>query len=84
MGVVTQEAHLFHDTLRANSACMPGPTPPTQEVIAGLPGKPRSWTWSEALPDGLDTLVGDRGLPAIGRGKTTVAVARLLLRGPRT
>ena len=44
---------------------------------------PRSPTWSTTLPDGLDTVVGDRGYRLSGGEKQRLAIARLLLKAPR-
>ena len=64
VGVVTQDAHLFHDTIRANLALRAARAPPRASCIEALRGSPDPATWSTSLPDGLDTVVGDRGLPA--------------------
>ena len=80
VGVVTQEAHLFHDTLRANLAyARPGATP--QELEAALRAA-QIWDLVASLPEGLDTVVGDRGHRLSGGEKQRVALARLLLKAP--
>lgn len=80
VGVVTQEAHLFHDTIRANLLyAKPAATP--AEVEAALRGA-QVWGLVEALPEGLDTVVGDRGHRLSGGEKQRFAIARLLLKSP--
>ena len=81
VGVVTQDAHLFHDTIRANlSYARPGATEP--DLIAACKAA-RIWDVISALPDGLDTVVGDRGYRLSGGEKQRVALARLLLKAPQ-
>ena len=80
VGVVTQEAHLFHDTIRANLLyAKPSATP--SELEAALRAA-QVWRLVEALPEGLDTVVGDRGHRLSGGEKQRFAIARLLLKGP--
>jgi ATP-binding cassette, subfamily B, bacterial len=80
VGVVTQDAHLFHDTIRANLAyARPGAT--EQELIAACRAA-QIWDLISVLPDGLDTIVGDRGYRLSGGEKQRVALARLLLKAP--
>jgi ATP-binding cassette subfamily B protein len=80
IGVVSQEAHMFHDTIRAN-------------LLYAAPGATEEQIWSaveaaqiaelvRALPDGLDTVVGDRGYRLSGGEKARLAIARLLLKQP--
>jgi ATP-binding cassette, subfamily B, bacterial len=80
VGVVTQDAHMFHDTIRANLAYARPEVTETEmwEVIdaAHIGDLVRS------LPDGLDTLVGDRGYRLSGGEKQRLAIARLLLKAP--
>jgi ATP-binding cassette subfamily B protein len=80
VGVVTQEAHLFHDTLRANLVYA-RPNATDAELMAAL-GDAQVLDMVNALPDGLDTLVGDRGYRLSGGEKQRVAIARLLLKAP--
>jgi ATP-binding cassette subfamily B protein len=80
VGVVTQDAHLFHDTIRVNlSYARPGAT--DQELIAACRAA-QIWDLVSVLPDGLDTVVGDRGYRLSGGEKQRVALARLLLKAP--
>ena len=81
VGVVTQEAHLFHDTIRANLAYVRPEATEEQmwEAITAAQVRPLV----EALPSGLDTVVGDRGHRLSGGEKQRLAIARLLLKGPR-
>ncbi|GGB67044.1 ABC transporter [Knoellia flava TL1] len=81
VSVVTQEAHLFHDTIRAN-LLYAAPSATDEELEAALRAA-RVWTLVERLPAGLDTVVGDRGHRLSGGEKQRIAIARLLLRGPR-
>ena len=80
VGVVTQDAHLFHDTIAANLAyAKPGAT--RQEMISALTSA-QVWDLVSSLPEGLDTVVGDRGHRLSGGEKQRFAIARLLLKGP--
>jgi ATP-binding cassette subfamily B protein len=80
VGVVTQDAHLFHDTIRANLSYA-RPEASEQELIDACRAA-QIWDLIEALPDGLDTVVGDRGYRLSGGEKQRVALARLLLKAP--
>ena len=80
VGVVTQDSHLFHDTIRANLAyARPSAT---ETEIAGACRAAQVWDLISSLPDGLDTVVGDRGYRLSGGEKQRVALARLLLKAP--
>jgi ATP-binding cassette subfamily B protein len=80
VGVVTQDAHLFHDTIRANLLyARPGAT--EQELIEACQAA-QIWDLISVLPDGFDTVVGDRGYRLSGGEKQRVALARLLLKAP--
>lgn len=81
VSVVTQEAHLFHDTIRAN-LLYAAPSATDAEMKAALRAA-RVWDLLERLPAGLDTVVGDRGHRLSGGEKQRIAIARLLLKGPR-
>ena len=81
VSVVTQDAHLFHDTIRAN-LLYAAPSASDAEIEAALRAA-RIWDLVERLPSGLDTVVGDRGHRLSGGEKQRIAIARLLLKGPR-
>ncbi len=80
VGVVTQEAHLFHDTIRANLAYA-APEADEARMVAALQAA-QVWSLVDSLPSGLDTVVGDRGHRLSGGEKQRLAIARLLLKGP--
>ena len=80
VGVVTQEAHLFHDTIRANlDYARPGVS--EAEIYAALDAA-QIRRLIDSLPEGLDTVVGDRGHRLSGGEKQRLAIARLLIKGP--
>jgi ATP-binding cassette subfamily B protein len=80
VGVVTQDAHLFHDTIRAN-LLYARPSATEAELIEVCQAA-QIWDLISVLPDGLDTIVGDRGYRLSGGEKQRVALARLLLKAP--
>ncbi len=80
IGMVTQDAHLFHDTIRANLAYA-RPEATDQEMLAAVRDAQLTGLL-ESLPDGLDTVVGDRGHRLSGGEKQRMAIARLLLKQP--
>ncbi|MEV0349622.1 ABC transporter ATP-binding protein [Nonomuraea sp. NPDC050680] len=81
VGVVMQDAHLFHDTIGANLRyARPGAS--DEEIWEALRAA-QIGDLIEALPDGLDTVVGDRGYRLSGGEKQRLALARLLLKAPR-
>ena len=80
VGYVTQDAHMFHDTIRANLLyARPAATDP--EIWDALAAAQVA-TLVRALPDGLDTVVGDRGYRLSGGERQRLAIARLLLKAP--
>ncbi|MDT7573435.1 MAG: ATP-binding cassette, subfamily bacterial [Actinomycetota bacterium] len=80
IGVVTQDAHMFHDTIRANLAYAK-PEATDDELWASLEAA-QVGPLVRSLPDGLDTVVGDRGYRLSGGEKQRMAIARLLLKAP--
>ena len=80
VGVVTQDPHLFHDTLRAN-LLYARPEATEAEVLAALDQAQIGHIVAE-LPDGLDTVIGERGYRLSGGEKQRVALARLILKAP--
>ena len=80
VGVVTQDAHLFHDTIRANLSYA-APDATEDDMVAALRAA-QVWSLVDSLPSGLETVVGDRGHRLSGGEKQRLAIARLLLKGP--
>jgi ATP-binding cassette, subfamily B, bacterial len=80
VGVVPQDAHLFHDTIRANLVYA-RPSATEKELIEACQAA-RIWELISSLPDGLDTIAGDRGYRFSGGEKQRLALARLLLKAP--
>jgi ATP-binding cassette, subfamily B, bacterial len=80
VGVVTQDSHLFHETIRSNLAYA-RPDASERELILACQAA-QIWDLVSQLPDGLDTVVGDRGYRLSGGEKQRVAIARLLLKAP--
>nr|NLD40502.1 ABC transporter ATP-binding protein [Actinomycetales bacterium] len=81
IGVVTQDSHLFHATIRQNLGyARPGAT--TEDMWSALDDA-QIGAFIRRLPDGLDTIVGDRGHRLSGGEKQRIAIARVLLRSPR-
>jgi ATP-binding cassette subfamily B protein len=81
VGVVFEEAFLFSDTVRANIAY--GRPDATDEEVRAAARAAEAHEFVEALPDGYDTLVGERGLTLSGGQRQRVALARALLSDPR-
>ncbi|MCL1871255.1 MAG: ABC transporter ATP-binding protein/permease [Promicromonosporaceae bacterium] len=80
VGVVSQEAHLFHDTIAENLRYA-RPTATDDELETALRAA-RIWDLVSGLPEGLDTVVGDRGYRLSGGERQRLAIARLLLKAP--
>jgi ATP-binding cassette subfamily B protein len=80
VGYVTQDAHMFHDTIRANLVYARSGLSDAQlwEALAAAQIK----DLVEGLPDGLDTVVGERGYRLSGGERQRLAIARLLLKAP--
>jgi ATP-binding cassette, subfamily B, bacterial len=81
VGVVTQDAHLFHDSLRAN--LLYARPEATESALREALASAQILELIESLPNGLDTVVGERGYRLSGGEKQRVALARLLLKAPR-
>lgn len=81
VGVVSQDAHLFHDTIRAN-LLYARPEATEAELLESCRAA-HIGGLIESLPEGLDTVVGDRGHRLSGGEKQRLALARLLLKAPR-
>ncbi|MGA8211255.1 MAG: ABC transporter ATP-binding protein [Nocardioidaceae bacterium] len=80
VGYVTQDAHMFHDTIRENLRyARPGAT---DEQVWDALAAAQIGDLVRSLPDGLDTVVGDRGYRLSGGERQRLAIARLLLKAP--
>ncbi|HWA66571.1 MAG TPA: ABC transporter ATP-binding protein [Mycobacteriales bacterium] len=80
IGVVTQDAHMFHDTIRANLTYAKPDA--TEDELWAVVEAAQIAELVRSLPEGLDTLVGDRGYRLSGGEKQRLAIARLLLKAP--
>ncbi|MGV9712630.1 ABC transporter ATP-binding protein [Gordonia sp. NPDC003424] len=80
IGLVTQDGHLFHDTVRAN-LMIANPSATDEQVWAAL-RRARLDDLIASLPDGLDTVVGERGYRLSGGERQRLTIARLLLAHP--
>ncbi|MFE3293602.1 ABC transporter ATP-binding protein [Rhodococcus sp. NPDC059234] len=81
VGMVTQDGHLFHETVRANLLlARPGAS---EDELRDVLGRARLTELIDALPDGLDTVVGERGYRLSGGERQRLTIARLLLAQPR-
>lgn len=81
LGLVTQDGHLFHESLRAN-LLLARPDAPETELWDAL-RRARLGDLVGSLPDGLDTVVGERGYRLSGGERQRLTIARLLLAKPR-
>jgi ATP-binding cassette subfamily B protein len=81
VGYVTQDAHMFHDTIRENLRYA-RPASTDEEIWSALEAAQIAGV-VRSMPDGLDTVVGDRGYRLSGGERQRLAIARLLLKAPR-
>jgi len=81
VGYVTQDAHMFHDTIRAN--LLYARPDASGDELADVLRAAQIWNLVESLPDGLDTVVGERGYRLSGGERQRLAIARLLLKAPK-
>jgi ATP-binding cassette subfamily B protein len=80
IGVVMQDAHLFHESIAENLRYAKQDATPAQMQAACEAAQ--IWNLIESLPNGLDTMVGERGHRLSGGEKQRLAIARLLLKSP--
>ena len=80
IGVVMQDAHLFHETIAANLRYAKPDA--TFEQMREACRSARIWSLIESLPNGFETMVGERGHRLSGGEKQRIAIARLLLKQP--
>jgi ATP-binding cassette, subfamily B, bacterial len=81
IGMVTQETHLFHDTIRTN--LLYAKLDATQKELEAAAIAANIHNFIKALPDGYDTIVGERGYRLSGGEKQRIALARVILKDPR-
>jgi len=81
LGMVTQDGHLFHESVRSNLEFVRPEA--TEDEIWDVLGRARLDDLVRSLPDGLDTVVGERGYRLSGGERQRLTIARLLLARPR-
>ena len=81
IGVVTQETYLFNSSVRDNLRY--GKPDATSEEIEAAARAAHIWERIDEMPDGLDTMVGERGYKMSGGEKQRMAIARVILKNPR-
>jgi len=81
LGMVTQDGHLFHESVRSNLAFVRPEA--TEDEIWDVLRRARLADLVRSLPDGLDTVVGERGYRLSGGERQRLTIARLLLARPR-
>ncbi|WP_426490723.1 ABC transporter ATP-binding protein [Hymenobacter sp. 102] len=80
IGIVPQETILFGGSIRENIAY--GKTDATDEEIIQAARKANAWQFISSFPEGLDTLVGERGIKLSGGQRQRIAIARAILKNP--
>jgi ATP-binding cassette subfamily B protein len=80
IGMVTQETYLFHDTIRTN--LLYAKMDATQEELEAACKSANIYDFISDLPDGFDTIVGERGYRLSGGEKQRMAIARVILKNP--
>nr|WP_083318898.1 ABC transporter ATP-binding protein [Brevibacterium sp. HMSC07C04] len=80
VGMVTQDGHLFHESIRDNLTIAKPDASDAQ--LRSVLERARLWTVIDALPDGLDTVIGERGYRLSGGERQRLTIARLLLAEP--
>lgn len=80
IGVVTQDSHMFHDSIYVN--LLYADSNVSKDEIENACRAAQIWDFIEGLPNGLDTVVGERGHRLSGGEKQRLAIARLLLKKP--
>ena len=80
IGVVMQDAHLFHETIAENLRYAKNDA--TEDEMRVACESAQIWELIKSLPNGLDTMVGERGHRLSGGEKQRLAIARLLLKSP--
>lgn len=81
MAVVPQDVFLFGGTIRENIAY--GKPGATDEEIIHAAKQANAWEFIERIPQGLDTIVGERGIQLSGGQRQRIAIARAVLKNPR-
>ncbi len=81
VGMVTQDGHLFHESIRAN--LLLARPDASEDQLWEVLGRARLTELIRELPDGLDTVVGERGYRLSGGERQRLTIARLLLAHPR-
>jgi ATP-binding cassette subfamily B protein len=81
IGIVTQDAHMFHDSIATNLRYAKADA--TEAEMENACRSAQIWDLISSLPNGFDTVVGERGHRLSGGEKQRLAIARLLLKAPR-
>ena len=80
IAIVPQEVILFGGTIREN--ILYGKPDATEEEIIGAARQANAWDFIQSFPEGLDTLVGERGIKLSGGQRQRIAIARAILKNP--